>query len=81
MRRRRAAIHRFEGAAKQSLLSVEPRLYRSTEIYAPYEFSTLARCFDLSVLLQSEPDAMDNNAMIEASLFDSGRPVCIVPCI
>jgi hypothetical protein len=43
--------------------------------------SSLAGRFDLSVLQQSEPDRVDNNTMIEASLFDSGRPVCIVPYI
>jgi hypothetical protein len=76
----RAAIDRFEAAAKQSLSSVEHH-HQTTEVDAPDAFSTLARRFDLSVLRQSEPDEPDNNAMIEASLFDSGRPVCIVPYI
>ena len=32
-------------------------------------------------MLQSEPDGVNNDDMIEAALFDSGRPVCIVPYI
>jgi nucleotide-binding universal stress UspA family protein len=77
----RAAIDRFEDAAKRSLLSVEHRLHQAVEAGAAVIFSTLARRFDLSVLLQTEPGVVNNDDMIEASLFESGRPVCVVPYI
>ena len=77
----RAVIDRFEDAAKRSLLSVEHRLHRATEAGAAVVFSTSARRFDLSVLLQTEPGVVNNDDMIEASFFESGRPVCVVPYI
>ena len=77
----RAVIDRFEDAAKRSLLSVEHRLHLATEAGAAVVFSTSARRFDLSVLLQTEPGSVNNDDMIEASLFESGRPVCVVPYI
>jgi nucleotide-binding universal stress UspA family protein len=40
-----------------------------------------ARRFDASVIMQSEPNGVDNNRLIEGLLFDSGRPVNIVPYI
>jgi hypothetical protein len=70
---------RFEDAAKRSLLSVEHRLQRATEAGAAVVFSTSARRFDLSVFLQTEPGVVHNDDMIEASLFESGPPVCVVP--
>jgi nucleotide-binding universal stress UspA family protein len=77
----RAVIDRFEDAAKRSLLSAEHRLHQVTEAGASVLFSTLARRFDLSVLLQTEPGSVNNDDMIEASLFESGRPVCAIPYI
>jgi nucleotide-binding universal stress UspA family protein len=43
--------------------------------------SKLARRFDLSVFMQSEPNGVDNDDMIETSLFQSGRPLIVVPYI
>jgi nucleotide-binding universal stress UspA family protein len=76
-----AAIERFEAAAKRSLISAEHRLLKSIGADAPLVLSTLARRFDLSVFMQSEPDGVDNNDMIETSLFESGRPLIVVPYI
>jgi hypothetical protein len=49
---------------------------------APKLFAHIARRFDLSVIGQPEPDkpALDR-FIVEAVLFDSGRPVLIVPYI
>ena len=77
----RAAIDRFEAAAKRSRLSVEHRLHRATELNAPTVFATAARRFDLSIIMQSDRDGVDNDDMIETSLFGSGRSVNIVPYI
>jgi len=74
-----AAIRRFNEAAKRSLLSAEHRLVRTIGLEAPTLFAALARRFDLSIFLQSSPDREDNDDMIETSLFQSGRPLIVVP--
>ena len=76
-----AAIERFEEAARRSLVSAEHRLLKTIGASAPLILSTLARRFDLSVFMQSEPNGVDNNDMIETSLFQSGRPLIVVPHI
>jgi nucleotide-binding universal stress UspA family protein len=76
-----AAIERFEAAARRSLVSAEHRLIKAIGAGAPLILSTLARRFDLSVFMQSEPDGVDNDDIIETSLFESGRPLIVVPYI
>ena len=76
-----AAIERFEAAARRSLVSAEHCLIKTIGAGAPLTLSTLARRFDLSVFMQSEPDGVDNDDMIETSLFESGRPLIVVPYI
>jgi nucleotide-binding universal stress UspA family protein len=73
----RSAIERFEAAVKGSLLSVEHRL-----VEAPASFSEMARRYDLSVVMQSDnKNGVNNDILIEATLFESGRPVIVVPYI
>jgi nucleotide-binding universal stress UspA family protein len=76
-----AAIKRFDEAARRSLLSAEHRLVRTVGVEAPTLFAALARRFDLSIFLQSSPDGAANDDMIESSLFETGRPVVVVPYI
>ena len=76
-----AAIERFDAAAKRSMLSAEHRLLKAAGPGAPMILALLARRFDLSVLMQSEPDGVDNDDVIETSLFESGRPLIVVPYI
>jgi nucleotide-binding universal stress UspA family protein len=76
-----AAIERFEEAARRSLVSAEHRLLKTIGASAPLILSTLARRFDLSVFMQSEPNGVENDDMIETSLFQSGRPLIVVPHI
>ena len=76
-----AAIERFDAAAGRSLLSAEHRLIKTIGAEAPALLSMLARRFDLSVFMQSQPDGVDNDDMIETALFESGRPVIVVPYI
>jgi nucleotide-binding universal stress UspA family protein len=76
-----AAIKRFDEAARRSLLSAEHRLVRTIGLEAPTLFAALARRFDLSIVLQSNPDWAANDDIIESSLFESGRPVVVVPYI
>src|SRR5258707_14801853 len=75
------AIERFEDATRRSLVSAEHRLLKTIGASAPLILSTLARRFDLSVFMQSEPNGVDNDDMIEASLLESGRPLIVVPYI
>ncbi len=80
-REARAAITRFEDAARGRNLSfdhelVTHRLPRSAEAFA-----VKARRSDLSIVQQTENRDDDNEAIIETVLFDSGRPVMIVPYI
>ena len=77
----RAAIERFDAAARRSLISAERRLLRTIGAEAPAILSILARRFDLSVFMQSEPGRVDNDDMIETALFQSGRPLIVVPYI
>jgi nucleotide-binding universal stress UspA family protein len=76
-----AAIARFDAAAKRSLISAEHRLLRTRGTEAPTILATLARRFDLSVFMQSEPGSVDNDDLIETALFQSGRPLIVVPYI
>ncbi len=78
----RGAIDRFETAMKRDGISAEPRLVFQTEFWPPRTFSEMARCFDLSIIMQSDhSNGIDNSALIEATLFDSGRPLIVVPYI
>lgn len=76
-----AGIDRFDAAVRRSLLSAEHRLLRAIGPEAPDILANLARRFDLSVFMQSEPDGVDNDDMIGTALFESGRPVTVVPYI
>jgi hypothetical protein len=76
-----AAIERFDAAARRSLVSAEQRLLKTLGAATPRILSTLARRFDLSVFMQSEANGVDNDDMIEACLFESGRPLFVVPYI
>ena len=76
-----AAIERFDATAGRSLVSAEHRLIKAVGAAAPAILSTLARRFDLSVFMQSEPNGVNNDDMIETSLFQSGRSLIVVPYI
>jgi nucleotide-binding universal stress UspA family protein len=76
-----ATIDRFDAAARRSQLPSEHRLLKTIGAEAPVILSNLARRFDLSVFMQSDPNGVDNNDMIETSLFESGRPLIVVPYI
>lgn len=76
-----AAIERFDAAAARRLVSTEHRLLRTIGAEAPAIFAVLARRFDLSVFMQSEPSRANNDDMIETALFQSGRPLIVVPYV
>lgn len=78
----RAAVARFEEAARRSSISTESRLILQGEAGAPETFPLIARHFDLSIIMQSNPDNdSSNDLLIEGALFESGRPMLVVPYI
>lgn len=78
----KAALGRFEDAARGAALSAEPRMVDAQVATAPGRFADIARRFDLAVLGQPEPDQPTlDRLMIEAALFDTGRPMLVVPYI
>jgi nucleotide-binding universal stress UspA family protein len=83
----KAAIDQFEAAAKRQGLSAEHRLLEASVGGAANLFGAIARRFDLAVVGQTDPGPSrpgrmaPDDLMIEAALFESGRPVVIVPYI
>jgi nucleotide-binding universal stress UspA family protein len=75
------AIAQFEEAARLAAVSAESRLVEASVSGATNVFGSVARTFDLSVVGQAEPKSMRDDLMIEGALFDSGRPVLVVPYI
>jgi nucleotide-binding universal stress UspA family protein len=72
----------FEAAAKRSQLSVQAMTPEATSSGAAEAIANLARTYDLAVLKQSSSrDDVIAQEVIEAVLFNSGRPVLIVPYI
>ena len=77
-----AAASSFEEAARRAGLSAEARLVHSSLGAAAGTFAGLARSFDISIVAQAEPDKGGaRDQIIEAALFESGRPVLVVPYI
>jgi nucleotide-binding universal stress UspA family protein len=78
----KAAIGLFEASSKRSGLSAESRMLTATIAGAADMFAGLARRFDLAVVPQVTPDTIaPDELLMEAALFESGRPVVVVPYI
>ena len=76
----RRAKAKLDEVARLSAISVESRVIPGSLAHAEDVFSQMARRFDLSIVRQAAPDAVGpEELMIEAALFQSGRPVLIVP--
>jgi nucleotide-binding universal stress UspA family protein len=80
--RAKAAAAKFKGSALREELSAETRVLNATVAQAPEIFAQIARGFDLSIVQQNDPEqpAYENSIPL-AALFESGRPVLIVPYI
>jgi nucleotide-binding universal stress UspA family protein len=77
-----ALISKFQESARLADLSAESRMIPTSFAGAADLFGQIARRFDLSVVHQAEPDAVaPQDLIIEAALFQSGRPVLVVPYI
>jgi nucleotide-binding universal stress UspA family protein len=78
----KAAADRFDAAARRAGLSSDSRMFSATIAGAADTFSALARRYDLSVVQQFTPDTIaPDELLMEATLFESGRPLVIVPYI
>jgi hypothetical protein len=78
----KAAIERFAAATARAGVLAEPRKLSATTASAGDQFSRIARRFDLAIVSQTEPEGGAVEAIIsENTLFDSGRPVIVVPYI
>jgi len=76
------AVDRFEAAAKREGLSAEHRIIEANLGRAASLFGRIARCFDLPVVSQTDPErVMPDDLLIEGALFESGRPTLVVPYI
>jgi nucleotide-binding universal stress UspA family protein len=75
-----AALDRFSQLASRAGVSAEPVMLRASFAGVGDRFGAFARRFDLAVVDQANPEGSEIEAMIiEGALFDSGRPVIIVP--
>lgn len=76
------AAAQFEKKAADAGVAAAARALTST-VSGGYDlFGSIARRFDLAVLGQDDPDAgISDAAVVEGALFESGRPIIIVPYI
>jgi nucleotide-binding universal stress UspA family protein len=77
-----AAVARFEAAAAREGLSADSRTFTATLAGAADVFGGVARRSDLAIVGQNKPDKGPlEEFLIEGALFESGRPVVVVPYI
>lgn len=81
-KRAKAAVSRFEQAAKRAGISFESLIVSASISGAADKLGRLGRRFDLVVVGQPEREkAVPEEVVDEGVLFDSGRPVIFVPFI
>jgi nucleotide-binding universal stress UspA family protein len=78
----KAAIGRFSEATRRAGLSAEPMMLTASLAGAGEQFARIARRFDLAIVGQTEPETSSVEDIIaEVALFESGRPMILVPYI
>jgi nucleotide-binding universal stress UspA family protein len=78
----KAALDSFAAAASRAGIAAEPVKVAASFAGAGEQFGLIARRFDLVVVGQGEPDKDNGEELIaESALFESGRPVIVVPYI
>ena len=78
----RTALNHFNAACSRAGVSAEPLTLSASFGGVGEQFSRIARRFDLSIVGQAEPESSAVEEVIaESALFESGRPVIIVPYI
>jgi nucleotide-binding universal stress UspA family protein len=78
----KAAVSRFEAATRKAALSAETRILDASFGGGATLFGRIARRFDIAVVGQAQREhGASEELMIEGALFESGRPVIVVPYI
>ena len=78
----KAALGRFTAASARAGVTAEPLTLSASFAGVGEQFGRIARRFDLSIVGQAEPETSGVEEIIaESALFESGRPVIIVPYI
>ncbi len=78
----KAALDRFTAACKRAGVAAEPLTLSASLAGVGEQFGHIARRFDLTIVGQAEPEKSAVEEVIaEAALFESGRPVIVVPYI
>jgi nucleotide-binding universal stress UspA family protein len=78
----KAAIDRFAAATLRTGVSAEPITLSASAAGAGDQFARIARRFDLAIVGQAEPGGNAAEELIaESTLFESGRPMIVVPYI
>jgi len=78
----KAAIKKFSEVANRTGISAEPLTISASLAGAGDQFARMARRFDLAIVGQAQPEASTLEEIIgETTLFDSGRPMIMVPYI
>jgi nucleotide-binding universal stress UspA family protein len=76
------AVSRFDAGIKKAGISAETRVLDATFGGAATRFAQIARRFDLAVVGQAQREGgAGDELMIEGGLFESGRPIVVVPYI
>ena len=77
-----AAIKDFTAATDRAGISAEPQMLSASLTGAGDQFARLARRFDLAIVGQAQPETSTMEQIIgETTLFESGRPIIMVPYI
>ena len=77
-----AAVSRFEAGVKKAGISAETRILDATFGGAATVFAQIARRFDLAVVGQAQREGgASDDLVVEGALFESGRPLVVVPYI
>jgi nucleotide-binding universal stress UspA family protein len=77
-----AAKAKFDAAAQLAGASAESHVFSTSIAGAADQFGRMARRFDLSVVMQAEEETIPAEELIaEAALFQSGRPLLVVPYV
>jgi nucleotide-binding universal stress UspA family protein len=76
------AVSRFEAGVKKAGVSAETRILDATFGGAATVFAQIARRFDLAVVGQAQREGgASDELLVEGALFESGRPLVVVPYI
>jgi nucleotide-binding universal stress UspA family protein len=77
-----AAIKDFTTATDRAGISAEPQMLSASLTGAGDQFARMARRFDLAIVGQAQPEMSTMEQIIgETTLFESGRPIIMVPYI